>query len=218
MCWNQYVSINTFLFGIFVLILIAVNNKHSPYKVKEFDSIFVYLFFVSFISMQLIEFFIWRNLKNKTMNKLFSILGAFLLLIQPVASLMMLKNNTLMWKMVATYSIPSFAYFFYLLKYHNFYTNVSNSGHLKWHWSIPNNKISFVFIFYLYFLMYSIFVNKYYLLMTYVLLLLLLSYYLYVNDDTVSSIWCWAVNSLMLYYAFKLLIWMPFKEHGFCLV
>jgi hypothetical protein len=218
MCWNQYVSINTFLFGIFVLILIAVNNKHSPYKVKEFDSIFVYLFFVSFISMQLIEFFIWRNLKNKTMNKLFSILGAFLLLIQPVLSLMMLKNNTLMWKMVVTYSIPSFAYFFYLLKYHNFYTNVSNSGHLKWHWSIPNNKISFVFIFYLYFLMYSIFVNKYYLLMTYVLLLLLLSYYLYVNDDTVNSIWCWAVNSLMLYYAFKLLIWLPFKEHGFCVV
>jgi hypothetical protein len=160
MCWNQYVSINTFLFGIFVLILIAVNNKHSPYKVKEFDSIFVYLFFVSFISMQLIEFFIWRNLKNKTMNKLFSILGAFLLLIQPVASLMMLKNNTLMWKMVATYSIPSFAYFFYLLKYHNFYTNVSNSGHLKWHWSIPNNKISFVFIFYLYFLMYSIYIKN----------------------------------------------------------
>ena len=218
MCWNQYVSINTFLFGIFVLILIAVNNKHSPYKVKEFDSIFVYLFFVSFISMQLIEFFIWRNLKNKTMNKLFSILGAFLLLIQPVLSLRMIKNNTLMWKMVVTYSIPSFAYFFYLLKYHNFYTNVSNSGHLKWHWSIPNNKISFVFIFYLYFLMYSIFVNKYYLLMTYVLLLLLLSYYLYVNDDTVNSIWCWAVNSLMLYYAFKLLIWLPFKEHGFCVV
>ena len=69
MCWNQYVSINTFIFSIFVLILIAFNNKYSPYKVKEFDSIFVYIFFISFISMQLIEFFIWRNLEDKKLNK-----------------------------------------------------------------------------------------------------------------------------------------------------
>jgi len=218
MCWNQYVSINTFIFSIFVLIFIAVNNKYSPYKIKEFDSIFVYLFFVSFILMQLIEFFIWRNLKNEKMNKLFSILGAFLLIIQPIASLMMLKNNILKMKMIAIYSIPAFTYFIYQLKYHNFYTEVSKSGHLKWVWSIPNNKISIPVIFYLYFLMYSVFKNKHYLLITYSIALLLLSYYLYVKDDTVTSIWCWSVNTLMLYFAFKLLILLPFNEHGFCLV
>jgi hypothetical protein len=218
MCWNQYVSINTFIFSIFVLIFIAVNNKYSPYKIKEFDSIFVYLFFVSFVLMQLIEFFIWRNLKNEKMNKLFSILGAFLLIIQPIASLMMLKNNILKMKMIVIYSIPAFTYFIYQLKYHNFYTEVSKSGHLKWVWSIPNNKISIPVIFYLYFLMYSVFKNKHYLLITYSIALLLLSYYLYVKDDTVTSIWCWSVNTLMLYFAFKLLILLPVNEHGFCLV
>lgn len=218
MCWNQYVSINTFIFSIFVLILIAFNNKYSPYKVKEFDSIFVYIFFISFISMQLIEFFIWRNLEDKKLNKLFSILGTFLLIIQPIASLMMLKNKKIRLKMLAFYSIPAFIYFIYLLNFHNFYTEVSQNGHLKWHWSISNNKITIPVIFYLYFLLYSIFVNKHYFLMTYSLFLLLSLYYLYRRDESVNSIWCWAVNTLMLYFAIKLLIVLPFKEHGFCLI
>jgi hypothetical protein len=202
---------------MFILILIAFNNNYSPYKLTVFDSIFVYIFFISFITMQLIEFFIWRNLEDKKMNKLFSILGAFLLIIQPIASLMMLKNNKLKWKMLTIYSIPALIYFIYQLNYHNFYTEVSKTGHLKWHWSISNYKITFAFIFYMYFLMYSIFVNKHYLLMFYALFLLLLSYYLYINDETVNSIWCWSVNSFMLYFAFELLILLPFKEHRFCL-
>ena len=218
MCWNQYVSINTFIFSIFVLILIAFNNKYSPYKVKEFDSIFVYIFFISFISMQLIEFFIWRNLEDKKLNKLFSILGAFLLIIQPIASLMMLKNKKIRLKMIAFYSIPAFIYFIYLLNFHNFYTELSQNGHMKWHWSISNNKITIPVIFYLYFLLYSIFVNKHYFLITYSLFLLLSLYYLYRRDESVNSLWCWAVNTLMLYFAIKLLIVLPFKEHGFCLI
>ena len=214
MCWNQYVSINTFIFSVFVLILIAFNNKYSPYKIDEFDSIFVYIFFISFITMQLIEFFIWRNLKNKNINKIFSILGSFLLLIQPIASLLMLKNNKLKWKMVSIYGIPAFVYFIYQLKNHRFYTDVSKNGHLIWNWSTSNDKFLFFgFLFYLYFLMYSIFINGHYLLMIYSMLLLLASYYLYVKDKTVSSIWCWAVNTIMFIFAFKLLMLLPFREH-----
>ena len=36
MCWNEYVSINTFIFGVFVLLLIAFNNKYSKYKIIDF--------------------------------------------------------------------------------------------------------------------------------------------------------------------------------------
>ena len=56
MCWNQYVSINTFIFGIFGLVLIAFNNKYSTYKIKIFNNHYAYLFMLSFIFMQLIEF------------------------------------------------------------------------------------------------------------------------------------------------------------------
>jgi hypothetical protein len=164
--------------------------------------------------MQLIEFFIWRNLKNKNINKIFSILGSFLLLIQPIASLLMLKNNKLKWKMVSIYGIPAFVYFIYQLKNHRFYTDVSKNGHLIWNWSTSNDKFLFFgFLFYLYFLMYSIFINGHYLLMIYSMLLLLASYYLYVKDKTVSSIWCWAVNTIMFIFAFKLLMLLPFREH-----
>jgi hypothetical protein len=62
MCWNEYVSINTFVFGIFVLLLIAFNNKYSKYKIIEFENPYTYFFMVSFISMQFIEFILWRNL------------------------------------------------------------------------------------------------------------------------------------------------------------
>ncbi len=65
MCWNQHVSLNTFLFSSFILILIIYNNKYTQYKIKELNNVWIYVFFFSFISMQLIEFFIWRNINNK---------------------------------------------------------------------------------------------------------------------------------------------------------
>ena len=38
MCWNKDVSLNTFLFSGFVLLLIYYNNTYTKYKVAEFDS------------------------------------------------------------------------------------------------------------------------------------------------------------------------------------
>ena len=70
MCWNAEVSLNTFLFSSFVLCLIIYNNTYTQYKIKDFNNIWIYLFFVSFILMQLFEFFIWRNVDNKLYNKL----------------------------------------------------------------------------------------------------------------------------------------------------
>ena len=54
MCWNQYVSLNTFLFSAFVLVLIVYNNKYSPYKLDELNSVYAYFFLMSFFTMQLI--------------------------------------------------------------------------------------------------------------------------------------------------------------------
>ena len=34
----------------------------------------------------------------------------------------------------------------------------------------------------------------------------------YKNDNTVGSMWCWSVNSMMIYYAIYLLIYLPFLE------
>ena len=92
MCWNEDVSLNTFLFSGFVLLLIVYNNTYTKYKIKELNSIWVYLFFMSFIFMQLIEYFIWKNIKTKY-NHLFTVCALLILCFQPIASLMLLTNK-----------------------------------------------------------------------------------------------------------------------------
>lgn len=216
MCWNQYVSLNTFIFSTFVLLLIVYNNRYSPYKIKELDNIYYLIFLMSFITMQLIEFFLWRNLNNKEYNKLFSILGSLLILLQPVASLMMLKNYSLRINMLIAYCIPFFSYFIYKISSKNFTTVVAKNGHLKWDWADFDGSKNILLIFWLFFLFFSLFINKFYFGLIYTIVLLILSFYSYNSYGTFGSLWCWAINSIILYYAIKLLVLMPFNEHGFC--
>lgn len=216
MCWNQYVSLNTFMFSIFVLLLIAYNNKYTQYKTPLFNNKFVYFFFLSFITMQLIEFFIWRNIDNKKLNNLFSTLGALLLLIQPIASLLMLKDESLKYKLIALYSIVAVPFFIYQNYDHEMTTVVSKYGHLAWKW---NDLFGYNLIIYLLWftaLYFSLIVNKNYEPLIYVTILLAISYYSFLQDGSEGSLWCWSINSLMIYYAFNLLIWLPFKERGLC--
>ena len=216
MCWNQYVSLNTFLFSAFVLVLIVYNNKYSPYKLDELNSIYTYFFLMSFFVMQLIEFFIWRNLNNKDLNKLFSNLGALLLLLQPVASLTMLKDIDLRNKMLTLYVIPAFSYFIYEFVNKDFLTVVSKTGHLKWDWLDVSGNKRILLIAWLFFLFFSLFYNKYYLAVTYTVVLLIISLYSYQKDGSFGSLWCWSINSLMLFFAIKLLVILPYKQHGLC--
>jgi hypothetical protein len=57
--WNEHVSLNTFLFGSFVLGLVIYNNLYTPYKIKEIHSLAAYLFLASILLTQLP----WRNLR-----------------------------------------------------------------------------------------------------------------------------------------------------------
>jgi hypothetical protein len=166
--------------------------------------------------MQLIEFFIWRNIDNKKLNNLFSTLGALLLLIQPIASLLMLKDESLKYKLIALYSIVAVPFFIYQNYDHEMTTVVSKYGHLAWKW---NDLFGYNLIIYLLWftaLYFSLIVNKNYEPLIYVTILLAITYYSFLQDGSEGSLWCWSINSLMIYYAFNLLIWLPFKERGLC--
>ena len=113
MCWNEHVSLNTFLFSSFVLLLIFYNNTYTQYKIKDFNSLGVYLFFISFISMQLIEFFIWRNINNAFYNHIFSTMAAMLIFIQPIITLMLLPDILLRNYLLVMYSVVFIPYFTY---------------------------------------------------------------------------------------------------------
>ena len=213
MCWNQYISFNTFIFGVFVLLLIAFNNKYSNYKLNEFKSIYVYFFIMSFVLMQFIEFILWRNLKNQLINKIMSIFGALLLLIQPIVSLTMLNNINLRNKLLFIYSISSFIYFLYQLMNHTFSTTVSKMGHLKWNWNNSSKEFSFfVYTFYLFFLYFSLFYNKNYIPIMLTLPLFFIIFYFLNKDGSAGSLWCWSVNITLLYFLIKLLIYLPYVK------
>jgi hypothetical protein len=213
MCWNQYVSINTFTFGIFGLLLIAYNNSYSSYKIKFFNNPYAYLFMLSFIFMQLFEFILWRNLNNITINKIVSILGLLLLTIQPIASLLLLNNIYLRNKLLLIYSIPSIIYFIYNVCYTKMYTIVSPSGHLAWKWGyFYNNFIEIcIKVFYLFFLFFSLVYNKYYISLIICLMYLVFIYYFH-KDGSSGSIWCLSVNVVVLYFLLQILVVMPFNE------
>ena len=132
MCWNEHVSSNTFLFSSFVLGLIIYNNTFTKYKIQELNNTWIYLFIASFVFMQLIEFFIWRNINNKFYNNLFSILGLLLLFVQPIASIMILQNVELRNLLLASYLLVATPYSIYEFSTKHIHTVVSKHGHLKW--------------------------------------------------------------------------------------
>ena len=212
MCWNKEISLNTFLFSSFVLILIIYNNAYTQYKIKELNNIWVYLFFASFILIQLIEYFIWVNINEPLYNKFFTIIASLLLLLQPVASGMLITNNNVRSNFLRLYLLLGIPSTIYRIMTKNIHSSVSPSKHLAWNLGIFNNsvlnKISFMvwFAFFLFPLFYE--GNNFGFLFG--LLTFITIMYNYYKDETAGSMWCWIVNSIMVYYAGYLLFYLPF--------
>lgn len=217
MCWNEHVSINTFLFSSFVLALIIYNNTYTKYKIQELNNPWIYIFFASFIFMQLIEFFIWRNINNKVYNNIFSILGLLLILIQPVASLMLLQNIQLRNLLIITYLLFVIPFSIYKFSTKHIHSVVSKQGHLNWMF-FGTNPITFLFwLLWLFLLLFVFFYEKIWIGIFFGLISLVIAYINFANDKSAGSIWCWSINIIMIYYAFYLLLYLPFLEKNmFC--
>jgi len=209
MCWNEHISLNTFLFSSFVLLLITYNNLFTKYKIREFNNPFVYLMFASFIFMQLIEFFIWRNINNKFYNNIFSIMAILLLLLQPIASIMMLSNIQLRNILLFLYLLLAIPFSIYKFSTKHIHSVVSKSGHLVWNFFEANPVISITWLF---FAIFSFIYEKKWVGTMFAIVALIIAFINYNNDNTVWSMWCWIVNSVMIYYAIYLLIYLPFLE------
>lgn len=214
MCWNEQVSLNTFLFSSFVLSLILYNNTYTQYKIEYFNSSpWIYLFFVSFISMQLIEFFIWRNINNPFYNHIFSTMAAMLIFVQPIVSLMTVSDISLRNKLLLAYCVFFIPYFTYKFFTNNMKSQVSNRGHLVWLFFDTNMLL---FMGWLFFFLFSFIYTQNFHGFLFGMVLFLISYYNYYKDKTIGSMWCWVVNSSMIYYACYLLLYLPFYEKELC--
>ena len=208
MCWNATVSLNTFLFSSFVLVLIIYNNTYTKYKIQELNSVWKYIFIASIISMQLIEFFIWRNINNKFYNNVFSIIAAVLLIMQPAASVMIISDKDLRNKLLFSYLLLAIPYLLYKLSTNRIISVKGENGHLSWKFDIGH----FEFIVWLIFFLFSFVYEQKWMLIIFVLLTTLVAYINYINHNTIGSMWCWFINSIMIYYAGYLLFYLPFLD------
>lgn len=212
MCWNKEVSLNTFLFSSFVLGLIIYNNAYTQYKIDELNSVWVYLFFMSFILMQLIEYFIWVNINNPFYNSIFTMLATILLLVQPIVSNLLITNKTLQQKMLYSYMLFIIPVSLYKFNVKKINSDVSNLGHLRWNTVVSYNSLLDIIFGFLwaFFFLFPLFYQGYNFGLLFGILTLIIVVYNLYKDKSVGSMWCWIVNAGMLYYAAYLLFYLPF--------
>ena len=212
MCWNAAVSLNTFLFSSFVLLLVMYNNAYTKYKIEDVNDVRMYAFIFSFVLMQLIELFIWRNIRNKFYNHVFSVTAAILLLVQPAISLWMVDNTVLRNWLILAYFVSVVPYAVYQLSKDDIHCEVSKMGHLQWQFLYARRPIRVSI--WLFFFLFSFFYKKKWGNIIFAVTALIISYLNYCADSTMWSMWCWAVNSLMMYFAIYLLLVLPFHERN----
>jgi hypothetical protein len=207
MCWNESVSLNTFLFSSFALLLIIYNNSFTKYKIKELNSKWIYVFFASFILMQLAEFFIWRNINDKYYNNLFSIFAVSLLIVQPLASIMIIQTIFIRNILLFIYLLLAIPFSIYQFSTQNIYTTVTKKGHLDW---VFFDNSPLILLIWFSFLFFSLIYEKIWSLIIFAIITLIICFIKY--KYKAGSVWCWIINSLMIYYITYLLIFLPFIE------
>jgi hypothetical protein len=208
MCWNSEVSMNTFIFSMFVLILIIYNNTYTKYKIKGIG-FYEYVFLFSFIIMQLNEFFIWKTIDNPFYNQLFSIIGKIILILQPIASMFIIKNIDLRNNLLYTYLLIIIPYSIYNFASKKIYTYVSPLKHLSWNYL---SLIPFTFSLWSFFVLICLFYEQKWTILFFLIVTYFINLYFYYHDISNLSMWCWSINSIMIYYAAYLLLYLPFKE------
>jgi len=216
MCWNENISLNTFLFSAGALLLIYYSSTHTQYKLTEFNNPYMYLVVISVFSMQLIEYFLWRSIKtrNAFMNKTFSIVGwFFLFFVQPIAMILVLSVRYLAIRNIALflYILVFVAVFGYKAIYNpvNFSTGIGKNGHLLWRWGYQEGfeHISAVF----YYLCFIAIWTEWPIITVFFAIVSLICYFVY--NYEFGSMFCWFCNFLFLYFLAKLLLVLPFQEY-----
>jgi hypothetical protein len=137
-------------------------------------------------------------------------MAVLLLSIQPIASIMLISNIQIRSILLISYLFFAIPYSIYKLSTKHIHSVVGRSGHLQWRFY---DSMSIVNVGWFFFFLFSFVYERIWGGMIFGLALLLISYMNYANDDTMWSMWCWAVNSIMIYYALYLLIVLPFFEN-----
>ena len=194
MCWNETVSLNTFLFSLFGINFAYFNNVINIYEC---------LFYYSFVSMQLLEYFTWKYLNNRKINRLLSQFGVILIAIQPI--LFILIPNNVKFNIKASLLILYilflifyiFCVFYFPIDFAiDFSMTQAENGHLAWNWLKVIPLYTFTWLTFL--LVILLYIKKY-IIFTIHLIVFLAIYYTYYKTKTWGSLWCWIANIMAVF-------------------
>jgi len=199
MCWSAEVSLNTFIFSsISLLILYLLNYDY-----------FHLALILSFVFMQLIEYFIWIYINNKKILKYFGFLTYLLIFFQPIIILSFTIYSWLIPYYIFLHLLWLCISFLFLNLKFNFLPIVGENKHLNWNWTDNQIYIYGFFIIYLPFLFGISYIYTNLFIFIIALFTLLYSIYNYSKYKTISSMWCWSVNFLIFIMFIDLFI----KKH-----
>jgi hypothetical protein len=150
------------------------------------------MFFISFISIQLVEYFTWKNLNNKKINTLLSKIGLLLVIIQPILSLQVwysTKDRSIILLLQGLYIIIMLLTVYYYPIDFSMYKE--SNGHLAWNWlKFP----PFIYVLWVgFFIGFSLYKKEYYLFLINIFMVAVI-YYTYYKTNTWGSMWCWISN------------------------
>jgi len=182
-----------------------------------FDNPLVYLFLLEVASMQLIEFFLWRNLKDKSINGILSRMAICVIMLQQITLMIMIPNLTVRYIMLLVYAVLFIIYIQYKRTYNpiHYHTSIGKNGHLSWDWMNYKGYENIWFFVYLSFYILPLLAIKNIAFSLLLIIPLLLSLFYYFKYNTFGTMWCWSFNLFLLYFIVDILIIQPFG-HGLC--
>ena len=190
MCWNAEISLNTFIFGFISSIIV--------YILVYFDNVSI-IIILSFTSIQLLEYFIWKYIDNKEINEILSKIGLFIIGIQIFLLCFSYKIKKIRKYLLYLYFIFVILFIIIELKNIEFRSIKGDNGHLRWLWLDIN--IIWIIIFTSFYLitMFPYKNNSNIIKFLFVLITLIISLYYYYKNKTWGSMWCYFSNILWIF-------------------
>lgn len=199
MCYNARVSLNTYIFGTIIAIILLLLNNLSILSIY-------FAFTISLI--QLMEYLAWININNNNDDDnerniyYLSILGLSIIIIQ----ILIINVNYLegIERIILIIIILIFFSYIFYYNYKNkkFNITVGENGHLIWHWV----DIEYLNVIGLFFWLYPFLRNNDYLIFILISISILFSVYNFYKYKTFGSMWCYIGNLVWILLLFNAII------------
>ena len=178
MCWSANGSLSTWAFAMFLALV------HKNLGTIDLP---VWYLMVTFTQIQLVEYFLWKNLYIPDKNRFWSMVGGAILTIQPLVAATVLndKQRNVFW-IVYLIGIITF-----LLKNKiDFTTTIGGNGHLKWNW-VDRDLKSVYCILWMIALLAPLWITGHHVIAAAGLITYIISSYFNDKYGTAGSYWCW---------------------------